>query len=1035
MAKLKYNEELVNSAISKLEQSKTKLSSTVGEMSSAVSKILSARGGEYLDCSYLNTGDAVVQNCYDLIDQTITDINDRVDMVKAYNEEYDDIGLGTKILATAGHIGVSVGEGVLSAGEQIFDGFASGVGFLFGLAHLDGAKDTIGKIVEKDYVGDAFDKLYDNQLSGMIKASAMQKDGVGHAIFKGVGTAAGYTLAMAGTGAIGGALKTVSSGGSVVSNMVATSKALTGSLKAGMFFAGVGGVGTGTQAGLQSGMDYNQAFLKGAVTGAGSAALVFGINKLVMPAVSKAWSKTGAKVIDKIKGLKNANTTAVTTELANSADDVLGKAAGAMDDVTNGASQTASKAADTMDDIPKGASGAEGSAKAGADTSTGGASKAENVFKQGANSTDDALNAASKVGIDDEIDDIVRACDEGKITREEFNDIVTKKYNKFQQENANLKNENLSLYRQKLRELHPDNVAGRLKSVQANGEANAAGDAARAAAREANANGAQKAADTFVKDAANASDDIIDKAAGAMDDVKASGESAFKPAEDLPAENAFKPAEDLPANTGAKGSESAFKPAEDLPAESAFKPAEDLPANAPKGNGEISRLGTDNVPNSSSDFQAPAVRNNEAASNISQIADDVPANAAGSKAGEVLKASGDSADDLAKASPEHQQALKDYQAAVDKDAQLQQRLAELGEKPGNAPKAEYDAVNAEMRANQDNMAKLGQKIADTAPKADFQPPAVSEGSQLPAAQTGASTPASSTDFQPPAVVDQAQITGPTIGEQAQITGPVIGEQAQITGPVIGETPQITGPVIGEGQPAITGPVVGETPAITGPVAEFQPPAVADAVPQAPVVAETTPVTPSAPVAAGTKPVVVLPLQPEGTPPVEIPKLDPANYVEATPTPTPQTPVAPSPTPTPSGSGTPSGGGYTPSPTPSNPSTPVSTPSTPSPSTPTTTTPTPSTPVDTTPVTPTPTPSVTPTPTPSTTTPSTPTPDLTTPAPMTEYADIPNTGLNGSSHNDFIIPASIGALTGLVGTAAALHNRKDKDKEKKDEEIL
>ena len=74
MAKLDYNEELVNSAIEQLNQSKNTLSSNTGGLTSAIGIITGARGSQYIDASSLNLAISAADSSVSVIDEMIRGI-------------------------------------------------------------------------------------------------------------------------------------------------------------------------------------------------------------------------------------------------------------------------------------------------------------------------------------------------------------------------------------------------------------------------------------------------------------------------------------------------------------------------------------------------------------------------------------------------------------------------------------------------------------------------------------------------------------------------------------------------------------------------------------------------------------------------------------------------------------------------------------------------------------------------------------------------------------------------------------------------
>ena len=309
MARLNYDSERVDSALALLAKGKAQLTSTDSNISAAISKITSARGIEYVDTSGVVSAAGMAQQCQGLIDQTVTGINRRVAAIMDYNADVDGIGVGTRFLSTIGLGVTKFTEGIFTAGEKIVDGFASGLGLLAGIfGGEEGRKwrDTsLSEFIKKDHVGDAYKDLYKNELSEMVKASYMQENGFGANLCKLIGISTGYSLALSGIGALGGSVGAITSGASSSSAIFAGAKlgarAALSSLKGTMALAATGGVGLGTEAGLQSGLKYNESLLNGAKYGAiqaGAVLLFHGIIKLGRWGINKAkmkwnWGKGG----------------------------------------------------------------------------------------------------------------------------------------------------------------------------------------------------------------------------------------------------------------------------------------------------------------------------------------------------------------------------------------------------------------------------------------------------------------------------------------------------------------------------------------------------------------------------------------------------------------------------------------------------------------------------------------------------------------------------------------------------------------------
>ena len=90
---------------------------------------------------------------------------------KEYNEDYENAGFFKKVFSTVGLIATKFSEGLFGAGEQIVDGFASGVGIIVGIFDKD-AKEAIGEFVKK---GDTIMTLYYDKVLPEIDISNIYK--------------------------------------------------------------------------------------------------------------------------------------------------------------------------------------------------------------------------------------------------------------------------------------------------------------------------------------------------------------------------------------------------------------------------------------------------------------------------------------------------------------------------------------------------------------------------------------------------------------------------------------------------------------------------------------------------------------------------------------------------------------------------------------------------------------------------------------------------------------------------------------------
>ena len=477
MAKLELDEGLVNQALSELDSATSELGSVDSEISSAINAILSARGIEYVDTSSIQKATGLSEGCNQLISNLKSGISERVEEIKKYNEDVDNTGILSRIFSTIGLLGTKLIEGFAKGGEEILDGFASAAGFLVGFVSKD-TQDKIGEFVKKDHVGDYFDGLYKNELSGMVKASYAKEDGIAAKVFEVIGTAGAYTAALA----VGGAV---------------TGTAMKTSLAAGATVAGIGGLGAGTEVGLQSGKTYNEAFAQGVKTGVISAGTVVAVNYAI---------RGVAKAINHFKSGSGASS------VANAADDAGRTASNMGDDAAKAASKGKTSAgAGAADDA---ANAADDAAKAASSKGNSGSSAAES-------STDDFVSKYNKYK------EAKKLFKEGKITKEEMDAARAAMKNAHPDSNINSSSSNASKAANTADDFMDDAAKAASKGKASTG-AGAADDAAKAASKGKASTGAG-AADDAAKAAGNMGDDAANaagKGAKSESQFRKSGSSA-----------------------------------------------------------------------------------------------------------------------------------------------------------------------------------------------------------------------------------------------------------------------------------------------------------------------------------------------------------------------------------------------------------------------------------------------------------------------------------------------------------------------------
>ena len=287
MARYVYDENKVNEALDTLKNATKKLSTTASGFSSALSEIASASKG------YLWIDTQTLPAIPDQVTSTIEEIMSDITAKQTAIEEYDASPWYEKIFGSTGMIFTKIGEGLGTAGEQLLDGAFTIVGFGVGLFSSE-MQSSISEFIEKDHVGDFFYEQYESgALQWINDKSFFSHTSTAANVFKGVGVAAGYVLAAAATGGIGGI------GGSGIAAGAASGASSLGLNAA---IAGVGGIGTGTQSGLQNNLSFNEAALQGVEQGALQAGTVFVTGKAIdkissSGIVQKAADKVGSKIL------------------------------------------------------------------------------------------------------------------------------------------------------------------------------------------------------------------------------------------------------------------------------------------------------------------------------------------------------------------------------------------------------------------------------------------------------------------------------------------------------------------------------------------------------------------------------------------------------------------------------------------------------------------------------------------------------------------------------------------------------------------
>ena len=322
MSRYTYNSNLVAQALEKLGSAYDSLAQTNVDMKKGIDTICNARGAENMQVDFsVITG--YRSQVIDYIDEMSNTIREKTQEI----EEYESAPWWKKLFSTIGMGVLKVVEGFVGLNENVVDGFAAIVGWVGGLFSSD-FKDSVGEFIKKDWVGDTTAQWYEEGwLKDINKYSYMSHQSTAANVLKGIGTAAGYV-----------ALSCIPYVGPIIAGVAATA----------------GGIGSGTQAGLQAGNTFDQAFGEGLKQGAVAAAtsIIAGGVASKLGSLAKAASAVddvGAAVISSGDDILRIGAGAVD-DIANASDDVLRIGAGAVDDIANASDDVLRIGANSVDE-------------------------------------------------------------------------------------------------------------------------------------------------------------------------------------------------------------------------------------------------------------------------------------------------------------------------------------------------------------------------------------------------------------------------------------------------------------------------------------------------------------------------------------------------------------------------------------------------------------------------------------------------------------------------------------------------------------
>ena len=248
------------------------------EINAAITELNNVNGvAQYV--GQVNAGgyDSVFESIASSISQIGEQLQNKADSIKEYEESawYEKLG------STFAMTGAKLGEGILSVAEDIGDGVVSIAGWI---APKDsGVEKACESFVKKNWSHDAFNFYYN---SDFAKKSTFTEDSAIAGGLKIVGSTAGY-LALGGI-VSGAAVPLANSSKGVIK---AAGTFLNSTTKVNTLTAALSGMGSGTEAGLQSGLSMNEAAAGGAKQAAIQGTLAYAGGKLGEKATKKQVAK------------------------------------------------------------------------------------------------------------------------------------------------------------------------------------------------------------------------------------------------------------------------------------------------------------------------------------------------------------------------------------------------------------------------------------------------------------------------------------------------------------------------------------------------------------------------------------------------------------------------------------------------------------------------------------------------------------------------------------------------------------------------
>ena len=253
----------------------------------AIRNLNQVRGMEYV----YQIGENSFDELYDVQIVSVVDaIKKQVEAKVADIEAYDNASFFEKVGSTLALTGAKLGEGVLSVFESIGDGVISVAGFVGGVLGNKEFQDGCAEKIKKTRAHDFFNFYYN---SDFAKASVYTENSGLASIAKLAGQTAGY-LALGGFASGVGA--TWATSGKGVIKAIGTFAKSTKRVNTAT--AALGGLGQGTETGLNAGLDYNDAFIRGAAQGGLQGFLAWRFGKLSEASQRSAAVKGAEQQID-----------------------------------------------------------------------------------------------------------------------------------------------------------------------------------------------------------------------------------------------------------------------------------------------------------------------------------------------------------------------------------------------------------------------------------------------------------------------------------------------------------------------------------------------------------------------------------------------------------------------------------------------------------------------------------------------------------------------------------------------------------------